>query len=123
MDLRFHRGRDLDVFDELDQPNSCSSLDSGFQTDLRERAVGETPDGHEAATEDPACATGDSDVSRPQHLIREQGGRHRVAQLVCQETQALEFLSRGGLLTLARVLRDSLGDRVVEASVQRVKFF
>ena len=118
----FQRRARRDFLDEAAEQDRFLVLNPLGEPELGQRSADQRTEAHQAALQDGAGAAADADVSRLENLERDDPGIDQVAQLVCEEAQAL-LLARvlphdGGLVARAPVFGHGAGDRVVQAPVQ-----
>ena len=93
------------------------------ETKLVDRSPNQRAQRHQAAVKHRAGAPGDADISRLEHLERDDRGVGEISQLMGQEPEALcpagGFSIEGPLHTDASVLGDGRGDGLVKTSIQR----
>ena len=102
--------------------NRLASLHGRLEAYFGERAIDEIVQGLQAAIEESSGTAADGNGAAFENAERQHRGIEVVAQLVRESPQALGSLVGQGLLAQSPVLRDGLGDGVVETAVQRVKF-
>ena len=120
--LRAETRRDLDLLDKLGHDDVLDLGGAGGQANLGERRVDERAEPDQAASEDVAGAAADPDAAGAQDIEGQHRAAEQVSQLVREESELLVG-STGVVvddidLVLAFVLRDRVGDRVVETLVE-----
>ena len=113
---RFH-------FEELVHVDALAERVSGVQTYFDEYAVEERRHPVQASAENGGDTAVHGRASVLKTLIGERRGRELVAELVGEDAGTFCFAGGRRLVPKPRVLRHRFGDGIVEALVQRLKFF
>ena len=116
-----HLRGDGDLADEPSQRHPITVVKAGLEADLRQCAVDEVPQAHDAAGKHRTGAPADADGATLQGFEREERGVDLVPELMSESPQTEHLLTPARFLQEPSMLGDGLGDRRVEAAIQSVE--